>query len=161
MDVINSLMARSLKNNFLGLNYATKTMTMADEGKGKFSCSTMENTSLAVNRSLLHPEKTKNTVVYISDFATTQSDLVAAIQRISGEEWTIKKVDSHKAIEENKQKVADGDVFAIYKLIELGFVTGRYGAWLEEKEKIWNETLDLPKEDFEDVVKRGLGKMKA
>ncbi|KAK5173792.1 uncharacterized protein LTR77_002473 [Saxophila tyrrhenica] len=151
----------SLKNNFLGLNYATKTITMADEGKGKFSTSTMENTYLAVNRCLLNPEMTKNTVVYISDFVTTQADLVAAIERIRGEKWNVEQFDSYKAIEENKKKVEAGDHLAVYKLIEIGFVTGRYGGWLEEKEKIWNQDLGLPKQEFEDVVRKGLEKMKA
>lgn len=146
--------------NFLGLDFTTQTATLADDGRGKISASTMENTALALNRSLLNPEATKNSVVYISDFATTQRELVAAIERISGEKWTINKVDSYKAIEEYKTQVAEGDHFAVYRLIELGATTGRYGGWFEEKEKIWNEELGIPKQEFEDVVRKGLEKLK-
>ncbi len=108
----------------------------------------------------INPDKTKNVVVYISDFATTQVELVEAIERISGEKWTLKTIESYNAIEENKKQVAEGDHFAVYRLVSLGAVTGRYGGWLEEKEKIWNEELGLPKEEFEDVVTRGLERMK-
>jgi hypothetical protein len=152
--------ARSLKNNFLGLDYANKTITFVDNGKGKFSCSTMENTTLAVNRALLNPDISKNKCLFISDFATSQSELVEMIENISDEKWTIKKTDSKAAIEENQKKVAEGDHFAVYKLIEIGFVSGRYGGWLEYKEDIMNEKLGLTKNVKEDVVRNALEKMK-
>jgi hypothetical protein len=150
----------SLKNNFLGLDYANKTITFADEGKGKFSTSTMSNTALALKQSLLNPQLTANKVVYISDFATSQSELVATIEKVSGVSWTRKNVDSIAAVEEYKRKVDEGDIMSIYKLVELGFVAGRYGAWLEENERLWNEQLGLPKAQIDEVVKCAVEKMK-
>lgn len=82
------------------------------------------------------------------------------IEKVSGEPWTRKQIGSQAAIEEYKKKFADGASFAVYKLIELGFVTGRFGGWLEQNEKIWNDQLDLPKQNFEEVVKDALGKIK-
>lgn len=102
-------------------------MTFADEGRGKFSTSTMANTALALNRYLLNPELTKNQVVYISDFATTQSELVAVLERVEGKQWTRKSVDSVQVIEEYKKRYAEGEHLAVYKLIEMGFATGKYG----------------------------------
>lgn len=135
-------------------------MTMADNGKGKFSTSTMANTGLALNRALLTPELSKNKAIYISDFAMSQGELVAMIEKVSGEKWTIQFVDSEKAIAEAKKRVEEGEHMAVYKLIEFGFVTGRYGGWLEKDEELWNETLKLPKVDAEDVVRDALAKMK-
>ena len=135
-------------------------MTLADAGEGKFSTSTMAHTALALNRSLLSPELTANQVVYISDFATSQSELVSTIEKVSGVSWTRKQVDSVAAVQEYQTKVAEGNGMAVYKLIELGFVSGRYGAWLEESEKLWNDQLGLPKADLEDVVREAVGKMK-
>ena len=150
----------SLKNNFLGLDYANKTITFADAGKGKFSTSTMSNTALALNQSLLNPQLTANKVVYISDFATSQSELVATIEKVSGMSWTRKSIDSIAATEDYNRKVDEGDIMSIYKLVELGFVGGGYGAWLEENERLWNEQLRLPKARIEEVVKNSLEKMK-
>jgi hypothetical protein len=149
-----------LKNSSFGLDYANKTITITDSGEGKFGTSTMANTALALNRSLLSPELTANQVVYISDFAITQSELVAMIEKVSGASWTRKQVDSAVAIEEYQHKLAGGDHMAIYKLIEFGFVTGRYGTWLEESEKLWNDRLGLPKTNIEDVVRDAVEKMR-
>ena len=143
----------------MGLDYPNRTMTFADNGKGKTSTSTMANTALAVNRALLNPHLTANQCVYISDFATSQSELIDMIEKVSGERWTVNREDSERALVEAKARVEAGDLFAVYKLIELGFVTGRYGGWLEEKEEIWNERLGLPKANLEGVVRDALEKM--
>lgn len=148
-----------MKHSFLGLDYANRTIAFADDGTGKFSTSTMSNTALALNRSLLDPELTKNQVVYISDFATMQAEMVAAFERVGGETWKKTSYDSAKAIQEYQAKDAAGDGYAVYKLIEIGFVTGRYGGWLEEKEKIWNDILGLPPAELDEVVKHALAAM--
>ncbi|KAK3117409.1 hypothetical protein LTR53_001248 [Teratosphaeriaceae sp. CCFEE 6253] len=146
----------ALQNSFLGLDYANRTVTLYDDGNSKFSTSTMANTALALNRSLLQPEKSKNQAVYISDFATTQAELVDAFEKISGEPWTRQLVHYQTALDEANEKLKAGDPYAVYKQIEIGFASGRYGAWLEEKEKIWNEDLGLPKQDKDDVLRKAL-----
>ena len=152
-------MHRSFKNNFLGLNYANRTITLADSGEGKFSTSTMANTALALNRSLLSPDLTANQVVYISDFATSQSELVATIEKVSGKSWTRDTIDSATAIKEYQQRIAKADYSVVGKLISLGFVTGRFGGWFEENEKLWNDEFGLPKASIEDVVRDAVEKM--
>ena len=150
---------RSLQNSFLGLDYATRNIIFADAGTGKFSTSTMSNTALALNRCLLNPELTKNQVVYISDFATSQVQLVAALERVGGQEWMRESVDSGQAAEEYQKRYQEGEHAAVYKLIELGFVTGRYGGHLENEEKIWNEVLGLPAAELDEVVRVALEAM--
>lgn len=119
----------------------------------------MSNTALALNRCLLNPELTKNQVVYISDFAVSQAELVAALERVGGGEWRKKSYDPSRKIEEFQAKYAAGDHLAVYKLIEIGFVSGQYGGWLEENETLWNQKLDLPPAELDDVVKHALDSM--
>jgi len=121
----------------------------------------MANTSLALVRSLLNPALTRNTTVFISDFATSQADLVAAFEKVSGEKWTIKTQNSAEVYEEASRKVEAGDPYAVYKQIEIGFTSGKHGAWLEEKERIWNEELGLPAQEKEEVVRRALASVAA
>ena len=120
----------------------------------------MSNTAIALNQSLLNPQLTANKVLYISDFATSQSELIATIEKVSGVSWTRKSIDSIAATEEDKRKVDEDDIMSIYKLVELGFVGSGYGAWLEENERLWNEQLGLPKAQIEEVVTSALEKIK-
>ena len=120
----------------------------------------MSNTALALNRCLLNPALTANRTIFISDFATSQSELVSVIAQVSGEKWTVKSFDFREATKDYQKRFEEGDPMAVYKLIEIGFVTGRYGGWLEENEELWNRTLGLPKAKIEDVVFDALEKMK-
>lgn len=119
----------------------------------------MSNTALALSRSLLNPELTKNQAVFISDFATSQAEIKTSLERVTGDEWTIKSYDSLQAVEEYQTRYAAGDHAAVYKLIELGLVTGRYGGWLEENEMLWNDVLDLPPAELDEVVRHALESM--
>lgn len=104
----------------------------------------------------MNPAETANQVIYISDFATSQVELLEAIERISGQQWTVKSVASETIIAREKHNFDAGNNMAVYKLIEMGFVTGKYGGWLEEKEKIWNGVLKLPRNTLDDVVSEAL-----
>jgi len=50
---------------------------------------------------------------------------------LSGEKWTMETVSSEAVIQDAKERLAEGDVFAAYKPIETEFVTGVYGGYLE------------------------------
>jgi hypothetical protein len=80
-------------------------------------------------------------------------------EKVSELSWARRQVDSAAAIEEYRKMLTDGDHMAVYKLIEVGFVTGRYGGWFEESEKLWNDHLGLPKAENEDVVRDAVEKM--
>ncbi|KAK5724183.1 hypothetical protein LTR17_013565 [Elasticomyces elasticus] len=146
---------------FLGLDYANRTISFYDDGRGKFSTSTLANTALALNRSLLAPEKTKNRRIFISDFALSQEELVQIIERVSGEKWTVKTVDSKARYAEASKKVAEGDPYAVYTQIEIGFATGKYSGHFEEKEELFNDVLGLPKQDKEEVIRNALKSMES
>ncbi|KAK3650987.1 hypothetical protein LTR56_006038 [Elasticomyces elasticus] len=151
----------AFKNSFLGLDYANRTISFYDDGRGKFSTSTLANTALALNRSLLAPEKAKNRRIFISDFALSQEELVQIIERVSGDKWTVKTVDSKARYTEASKKVAEGDPYAVYTQIEIGFATGKYGGHFEEKEELFNDVLGLPKQDKEEVVRAALKSMES
>ncbi|KAJ3541557.1 hypothetical protein NM208_g4550 [Fusarium decemcellulare] len=147
----------SALHDFLGMHIKERRFVMWDDGNGWFSTTTEENTALAVVNALSKKwDETKNRVVWLSDFAMTQNILFEAIQRISGHEFTIERINSNQFVKENQTAVAAGDNYATYALIETGFVTGKFGGHLEKEGPIMNEALGIPKRNLDEVVQATL-----
>ncbi|KLU86040.1 hypothetical protein MAPG_05059 [Magnaporthiopsis poae ATCC 64411] len=148
----------SLAHDFLGLHLKERRAVLWDDGEGLFSCTTEENTALAVVRALSKfPDETRNQNVLLSDFAISQRQLVAELERqTGGEPWKIEKLDTAKFIEEQQKLAEAGNVAATVALIETGLVTGRYGGHLELEGEIFNEKLGLKKNTLEEVVANAL-----
>lgn len=147
----------SALHEFLGMHVKERRFVIWDDGEGWFSTTTEENTALAVVNALAKAwEETKNTVVWLSDFAMTQNMLLDAIQRTSGHEYTVEKISSSDFIKEKQAAVDAGDKYATYALIETGFVTGRFGGHLEKEGTIMNNLLGLPQRDLDEVVRSAL-----
>jgi len=149
-----------MHHDFLGLHYNERRMVLWDNGKGKFSCTTMENTVLALRNALLKPAETANKLLFVSDFATTQEELLATIERLSGEKWKTEMVISEEVVRDAKERYANGDLGAVYVLIETGFVTGEYSGHLEEEGPLSNELLNLPPKTLDEVVQDALDSFK-
>ncbi|RYP55160.1 hypothetical protein DL768_000154 [Monosporascus sp. mg162] len=124
--------------------------TKAEEGA-------IEWMSISCVSALKKPEETKNTNIYLSDFAITQKQLLEAIEKAQGVKYKTESVDSQVLIEEKQEAVQEGDQTAIFALIETGFVTGRFGGHLEkEPGRIMNEQLGLPNRTLDEVVATAL-----
>ncbi|KAL4875716.1 NAD(P)-binding protein [Aspergillus karnatakaensis] len=149
----------SLRNNFLGLNYAARTITLTDDGKGPFSTTTLSSTALALNRILINPAPSANQIVFLSDFATSQEELVQTIERLTGEKWKRESINTAEVIPALKKAWDAGDHFAGYGLINIGFTKGTFSGHFEPEKKIWNKDLGLPVNDLEGVVKGALGEV--
>jgi nucleoside-diphosphate-sugar epimerase len=146
----------SMAHEFLGMHVGEKKFVLWDDGEGMFSCTTEENTAAGLIRALKSPEDTKNRTVYLSDFAISQNQLLESIERIQGVKYATESIDSHAYVAEKQAAVAAGDRYAVYSLIETGFVTGRYGGHLEKEGEIMNGKLGLPKKSLDEVVEAGL-----
>ncbi|KAL2834775.1 hypothetical protein BJY01DRAFT_252854 [Aspergillus pseudoustus] len=149
----------SLRNNFLGLHYPTRTITFTDDGRGSFSTTTLANTALALNRILLSPSTTANQIVFLSDFATTQEELVQTIERLTGEKWTRKSINTAEQIPALQKAFNSGDQFAGYGLINIGFTKGTYSGHFEPVYPLRNRELGLPENELEQVVRGALGEV--
>ncbi|KAI0403536.1 NmrA-like family protein [Xylaria palmicola] len=142
----------SMNHDFLGMHVKERRFVFLDDGEGYFSCTTEENTAAGLVQALKVPEETKNTNVYLSDFAITQKQLLDAIERAQGAKYAVESVDTAKLIPEKQEAARKGDVFAAIELVSVGFVTGRYGGHLEKEGVIMNEKLGLPKHTLDEVV---------
>lgn len=151
----------SAQHEFLGMHIAERKFVLWDDGEGLFSTTTEENTALAVVNALTKKwEETANKVVWLSDFAVSQKQLLEAVERATGEKFETESIDSESFIREKQAAAAAGDGEATYALIETGFVTGKYGGHLEEEGEIMNDLLELPKRSFDEVIKTAVEAVK-
>ncbi|KAK0610825.1 hypothetical protein B0T14DRAFT_529159 [Immersiella caudata] len=151
----------SMDHDFLGMRIRKKEFTFFDEGEGLFSVTTEENTALGLINALIEkPEETKNQNVLLSELVITQRELLTEIERQIGGKLAVDRIDSYKTIPELQKAYADGDSSAVYGLIEAAFVTGRYGANLEEEGKLFNEMLGLKPHTLEEIVADALPNLK-
>jgi hypothetical protein len=157
-----NLSTRAFQHNFFGFDPEENKALLYDGGRGLFSSTTIENTARAVvNSLLLPPNETANRRLFIQDLVTSQVDIVATIEKVSGEKWTVEIVDSHRVIHDSEKKLEEGpDVFATLRLIEVGVLTGKYGANLPEEGPLANDALGLQPVNLEDVVKDALASLK-
>lgn len=143
------------------MHIAARKFVLWDDGEGLFSTTTEENTALAVVNALTKKwEETTNKVVWLSDFALSQKQLLEAVERLTGEKFETEFISSESFVLEKQAASAAGDGGATYALIETGFVTGKYGGHLEEEGEIMNDLLELPKQSFDEVVKAAVEAVK-
>ncbi|KAG6363936.1 hypothetical protein INS49_009039 [Diaporthe citri] len=151
----------SAVHEFLGMHIAERKVVLWDDGEGLFSTTTEENTALAVVNALTKKwEETANKVVLLSDFAVSQKQLLEAVERFTGEKFETEFIDSESFILEKQAAALAGDGGAAYALIETGFVTGKYGGYLEDEGEIMNDLLELPRRSFAEVVKAAVKAVK-
>ncbi|KAI1401233.1 NmrA-like family protein [Hypoxylon fuscum] len=130
-----------MAHDFVGMHVKEGKFVFWDDGDGNFSCTTEENTAAGLVRALKMPDDTKNMCIFLSDFAITQKQLLAAIEMIQGVKYATESVNSQDFIKEKQEAVRQGDVFATF------------GGHLEkEPGEIMNERLGLPKHTLDEVA---------
>jgi nucleoside-diphosphate-sugar epimerase len=152
--------AWSIPHNFMGFDVPGNKFEVLDDGEGRVSCSTEENTALAVVRALTtKTEETKNRNLFLQDFSVSQIELVAEVERQTGVKFEVRRVDSKKLAEEKRAEVKAGNKWAEFALVNIGFMTGRYGGFLEKEGEIMNEKLGLKKATLAEEVADGLARL--
>ena len=146
----------SIENSFLGIDYPGQKFTIWDDGEGFFSATTLEDTAAAVVSALKKPEQTANQLLRISNFATTQNELFATIEELTGRKFKRSYVKSEEVIADAHERIAEGDVMSIYATINTGFVSGRYSGHLEKDGSLANELLGVPERRLKDVLSEAL-----
>jgi len=85
---------------------------------------------------------------------TSQKKILEAAEKITGEKWTVENVNGQELLDGGLAKLSKQDFSGIVDLLKTT-VFGDFGV-ADFSNKLWNEKLGLPKEDFEESVKAGL-----
>ncbi|KAJ9139081.1 NAD(P)-binding protein [Pleurostoma richardsiae] len=145
-----------LLTGFTGFDLSTNTATLVDGGRARYTTSNVAQIGRALVAVLKHAAETANQLVYVESFTTTQLEVLAALERATGQQW--------KVVNENSEDIRAAGLKAIGegKMIEGGAnlitaaVLGREA--LEDHSHaeggIWNDRLGLPDEIVEVEVRR-------
>lgn len=147
----------SLRDGFLGFHRSTKTATIYDDGKAVFSTTNLHQVGITLIRSLEKAELTKNQFVYVNSFQTSQKEILALIERVTGEKWTVNHQTTAKLLEDGRARFQKGDFSAIPDLIRVAIFDPSENLGDSSPEGLWNDKLNLPKEDIEATARTELG----
>lgn len=147
----------SLRDGFLGFHRSTKTATIYDDGKAVFSTTNLHQVGITLIRSLEKAELTKNQFVYVNSFQTSQKEILDLVERVTGEKWTVNHQTTAKLLEDGRARFQKGDFSAIPDLIRVAIFDPSENLGDSSPEGLWNDKLNLPKEDIEATARTELG----
>jgi hypothetical protein len=152
-----------LKVGFLPFDLKTRKATLWDGGEAWWSTITLP----AVGRALVKlftegdvQEKAKNRYVRIQSFTTTQKEVLAALERATGQKWEVEEADGEALEKEAMEQIGKGDFGGARNMILAPLLNGKRPVADFEKYGLDNDLL-LPgnKETVEEEVKNVLGQM--
>lgn len=142
--------------DLLGFDVKKRKAEIFDGGDLKCSASTLAQIGKAVVGILRKPDETKNKMLYMQSFLITQNEVLAELEKISGQKFEVTQVDSKEYIKRKKQESDAGDKEATEQLV--GVLGTTRANWTGEKD-FANELLGLKEEDLAMAVKKAYDEM--
>lgn len=107
----------AVRHNHIGMDLATRTALIFDDGARKASYSTMRQVARAIVAVLQKPDETANRFVHMQSFNVTQLEILAAFERATGASWHKQFVDSNAYLTREGEKFDAGDKTAMDKIV--------------------------------------------
>jgi uncharacterized protein YbjT (DUF2867 family) len=140
-----------LGNGLLKFDVRGRKAYLLDGGNIKFSASTLPFIGEAVVTRLEKPKETENKLLYIHSLYVTQLEVLAALEKATGDKFEVIHEDSEEGLKKVRPKMLEGDhdageeVVAIWGVVAADWTT---------RETFANELLGLKEESLDDVVQR-------
>lgn len=153
----------ALPVGLLGFDLKERTVEIWDDGEARFSPSTNEDICKATIAVLKNPEKVRNQYVYTSSFEVSQNELLAVVERVSGQKWTVKHTTREEKVNGAEEMVKSGvqgmQWLRAQGILAAGALFGgkEYQADFEGSGRSSNELLGLKGESVEHAVRRFVG----
>ncbi|KUJ10823.1 NmrA-like family protein [Mollisia scopiformis] len=145
----------TLKTGFLGTSIPNHTSTILDSGNESYATVTIPQLARAVVSTLSAPEKTANKYLTVTSFSTTQNEILAAAEKVTGQKFAVKRVGAQEWHREGLEQFGKGDFRGLGKL--WGYFFWRDGEGLVKDVGDDNGMLGLPREDLESVIREVAG----
>ncbi len=140
-----------LGNGLLKFDVKGRKAYLLDGGNIKFSASTLPFIGDAVVRILEKPKETENKLLYIHSLYVTQLEVLAALEKATGDKFERIDEDSEQALKRVRPKMLEGDHDAGEDVVA---IWGVVAADWTKRETFANELLRLELENLDDVVQR-------
>jgi hypothetical protein len=101
-------------------------------------------------------EEAKNTYIHVASYTVTQNEILAVVEKLTGQKWQIENVTSKEVMPEALADVKNGLNWGLGRQVQaILFDYGPNGEAIGDFRPlgIWNEKLDLPKTTLEDDLR--------
>jgi nucleoside-diphosphate-sugar epimerase len=153
----------------MGWDVPARKALIFDNGTYEYEATNTEQIARAVVAVLKpeHIEETKNQYVYINSFTVTQNQVLATLEKITGDKFSVEHLQVAEVSRRSLLKIKYPDSHGLEddpKYDSIGFgvilaaIYGQGGFNNYSKTRgLWNERLGLPREDVEESLRRALG----
>jgi hypothetical protein len=101
---------------------------------------------------LSKPEETANQFIYIDSFTATQNEILAELEKATGEKWKVTESTTAAAKAEGEPLFAKGDFSGLLLLLKVIALGEGYGSDFTKDAVLGNEKLGLPNQDLVSTV---------
>ncbi|TQV98391.1 hypothetical protein V2A60_007865 [Cordyceps javanica] len=148
-----------LRNNHLQLDVAARKALVLDAGVTRASASTLPRVAETVVRVLRRrPDETANRFVFVQSFCPTPLEVVAALERATGESWHTAHADSNAFLERETRALDAGDEHALHNVV---FVLGAVDADWTRRDEFAMDLLGFEDEDLDAVIGNVVNELRA
>jgi hypothetical protein len=111
------------------------------------------NTGLAVASALKNADATANKQVFLADFITTTRQIIASLEKQTGERFSVEQKASGPEMKAFRHKYDAGVFDAMFPILAMTFGADvDVGYDFETEQEVWNSRLGLPKVELDQVV---------
>jgi NAD(P)-dependent dehydrogenase (short-subunit alcohol dehydrogenase family) len=160
----------------IGWDVPGRKAVIFDDGNNEYEATNLDQIARTVAAVLSgrNLEITKNEFVYVNSFTVTQNRVLAALEKVSGEEFKVERAGvaelSKRSLE--RLKSPDSSVVKAGDLYDRAFPIAHFGAIVaaiyghggfdnySKTRGLWNEKLGLPKEDLDATLTKILEEFK-
>ncbi|KAJ9604385.1 hypothetical protein H2200_011219 [Cladophialophora chaetospira] len=144
----NAFFEMGIASGFFQLFWKDKKAVLLDGGEPKWVACTLDTVALAIVKSIEKPEASKNRILLVEDFRTSQKEILVAVQKkVPG--WEVENVESGPWLEKGKEAVRNGDNSQLGKLT---FGTFAQGNHYEGRPEYGNDVLGVSKKSFSEAM---------
>ncbi|KAI9694358.1 MAG: hypothetical protein M1820_009006 [Bogoriella megaspora] len=142
---------------FISMNLKNRKATIWDAGDVPFAASTLDLIGRTILKLLTDPaayEASRNKYIYTASATTTQSEVLRAVEKVTGTKFNIEKVDGQKTLVESRRKVANGDKSATLVLLQTIAFARIDGDAVADYRKygIFNESFGVSDPSVEEII---------
>ncbi|KAL5627793.1 hypothetical protein BROUX41_002541 [Berkeleyomyces rouxiae] len=141
------------KIKLFGFDTEAKSAAIIDSGNERFAASTLADVGEGVAGILSHLSETANKYVAIQTFETSQNEILAALEKITGDKYSILNVKASDVIKKGDERLAQNDFFGAFVdyLAHWNFADG--GNHKNSADILINDVIGLKQSSVEDVLK--------
>lgn len=119
-----------------------------DGGNRAFSTTNLSQVGNSVVAVLSKPEETANQSIFVDSFTATQNEVLAELEKATGEKWKVTESTTEYAKTEGQALFAKGDFAGLLWLLKVIILGEGYGSDFTKDPGLDNKKLGLPNQDL-------------